>query len=30
VAQDFGDAHVGDIFGVDDALLAGGLHGSAA
>jgi hypothetical protein len=30
VAQDFGDAHVGDVFGADDALLAGGFHGRAA
>jgi hypothetical protein len=30
VAEDFGEAHVRDIFGADDALLAGGLHGGAA
>ncbi len=30
VAEDFGEAHVGDVFGTDDALLAGGFHGAAA
>jgi hypothetical protein len=30
VADDFGDAHVGDVFGADDALLAGALHLRAA
>ena len=30
VAEDFGEAHVGDVFGADDALLAGGFHGAAA
>ena len=30
VAEDFGDAHVGDVFGADDALLAGGFHCGAA
>ena len=30
VAQDLCDAHVGDVFGADDAVLAGGLHGGAA
>jgi hypothetical protein len=30
VAQDFGDAHVGDIFGADDAELAGVGHLGAA
>ena len=30
VAEDFGDAHVGDVFGADDAGLAGGLHEEAA
>ena len=30
VAKDFGDAHVGDVFGVDDAGLAGSLHVEAA
>ena len=30
VAQDFGDAHVGDVLGTDDALLAGGGHLCAA
>ncbi len=30
VAEDFGDAHVGDVFGAHDALLAGGLHAEAA
>jgi len=26
VAEDFGEAHVGDVLGADDALLAGGFH----
>ena len=30
VADDLGDPHVGDVFGADDALLAGGFHGGAA
>ncbi len=30
VAEDFGDAHVGDVFGADDAGLAGGCHLGAA
>jgi hypothetical protein len=30
VADDFGDAHVGDVFGADDAGLAGGFHLGAA
>src|ERR1019366_8031903 len=30
VAQDLGEAHVGDVLGADDALLAGGFHGGAA
>jgi uncharacterized protein YdeI (YjbR/CyaY-like superfamily) len=30
VAKDFGDAHVGDVFGVDDTLLAGGFHLAAS
>jgi hypothetical protein len=30
VAQNFGDAHVGDVFGADDAELAGGGHLRAA
>ena len=30
VAEDFGDAHEGDVFGADDAVLAGGFHLGAA
>ena len=30
VTEDFGDAHVGDVFGADDAVLAGGFHLLAA
>ncbi len=30
VADDFGDAHVGDVFGADDALLARRFHLRAA
>ncbi len=30
VADDFGDAHVGDVFGADDAVEAGGFHLFAA
>ena len=30
VAQDLGEAHVGDVLGADDALLAGGFHAGPA
>ena len=30
VADDLGDAHVGDVFGADDAVLAGVVHLAAA
>jgi hypothetical protein len=29
MAQDLGDAHVGDVLGADDTVLAGGFHGGA-
>ena len=30
MAKNLGDAHDGDVFSTDDALLAGGFHGAAA